>query len=463
MRRHVVIGLYGPEDRVHFRPDEDEVETFLDLVRSRPSLTTNQRELDHGIGHALDALAHLKVFPSEIGVDILALAAHVYAADTRISRASESQDGWTREIRLIVPVSAPDLWTEVTPIFVNMLNFLTGDRWKLLFRARPHSFAHIAPARPLSLLAHPFNDLALFSGGLDSLIGAVDSLERGLTPLFISHTGEGATSGAQSFIFNELKEHYGGRRLNRLRLHMAFPHGFVCNSDGENSTRGRSFLFFSLGIFAGSGFGTPFTLKVPENGLIAVNVPLDPLRLGALSTRTTHPFYIARWNDALQKLGLDARVENPYWDKTKGEMVASCANSILLRRLIPSSISCSSPTKGRWQGFGMQHCGYCLPCLIRRAAITSGLHPDPDPTKYTVGDLNDHILDTRRSEGVQVRSFQLAIERLRARPELAQLLIHKPGPLSDESLERQAGIAGVYQRGLAEVGTLLTGVRTQPG
>lgn len=57
-----------------------------------------------------------------------------------------------------------------------------------------------------------------------------------------------------------------------------------------------------------------FTLRVPENGLIALNVPLDPLRLGALSTRTTHPFYMARWNDLLSALGIPGRLENPYWN-----------------------------------------------------------------------------------------------------------------------------------------------------
>lgn len=110
----------------------------------------------------------------------------------------------------------------------------------------------------------------------------------------------------------------------------------------------------------------------------------------------------------------------------------------------------------------MQHCGYCLPCLIRRAAILAGLTSDPDTTVYTVDDLTARVLDTRQSEGVQIRSFQLAIERLRSRPGLAPILIHKPGPLLDESPVRQAAIAGVYRRGLDEVGALLAGVRTRP-
>lgn len=455
MRRHVIIGRYGPGDRARFPLGDGESETRLDLV-------SGERTLDHGIGRALADLRRLGVFPSEIGVDVLVLAAHVHAADTRISRTSESQDGWTREIRLIVPVSDPYRWTAVAPTFVRMLNFLTGDRWSLAFRGRPRRFDTVATARPARLIGPPFDHLALFSGGLDSLIGAIDALEAGRTPLLLSHAGESATSDAQTTIFDVLKTHYRGRAVERLRLWMAFPDGFVRESGGENTMRGRSFLFFALGVFAATGLEAPFTLKVPENGLIAVNVPLDPLRLGALSTRTTHPFYIARWNDALHGLGLEARIENPYWDKTKGEMVRECANGGLLRRLVSSSLSCASPTKGRWQGLGAQHCGYCLPCLIRRAALLIGLHPDHDPTTYTVDDLTARILDTRQSEGVQVRSFQVAIERLRARPELAPILIHKPGPLFDESPARQVAIASVYRRGLEEVGALLRGVRAEP-
>ncbi|MEC4723316.1 Qat anti-phage system QueC-like protein QatC [Noviherbaspirillum sp. CPCC 100848] len=456
MRRHFIAGRLGPTDRFAPATNDGEVVTSLELL-------AGNNTLGHGIGHAQSDLAGLGVYPSEIGTDLLVLAAHVHAADTRISRDTEAQDGWTREIRLCVPVSDTDRWTAASPVFVRLLNFLTGDRWRLSFRPRPARFARLSTIRRPNLLGPSFDDLSLFSGGLDSLIGGINMLEAGRTPLLISHAGEGATSDAQSTLFDTLKRTYRGNNFNRLRLWMAFPEGLVTGSGGENTTRGRSFLFFALGIFAGTGLEDGhFTLKVPENGLIAVNVPLDPLRLGALSTRTTHPFYIARWNDALAALGLNGRIENPYWDKTKGEMVRECANGVLLRQLAGASLSCSSPTKGRWQGLGTQHCGYCLPCLIRRAALVTGLSPEPDPTNYTINDLTSRVLDTRQSEGVQIRSFQLAIERLRQRPDLARILIHKPGPLIDESAVRQARLASVYQRGLEEVGILLNGVRTRP-
>jgi hypothetical protein len=77
MRRHVIIGHYGPGDRGRMPLGDGEFETRLDLV-------VGDRALDHGIGHALSDLAKLAVYPSEIGVDLLVLAAHVHAADTRV-------------------------------------------------------------------------------------------------------------------------------------------------------------------------------------------------------------------------------------------------------------------------------------------------------------------------------------------------------------------------------------------
>jgi hypothetical protein len=98
-------------------------------------------------------------------------------------------------------------------------------------------------------------------------------------------------------------------------------------------------------------------ILVPENGLISLNVPLDPLRLGSLSTRTTHPFYMARWNELLAGLGIPGRLESPYQFQTKGERLTGCADPLLLRAVLPDSMSCSSPTKGRWNGHSTEHCG----------------------------------------------------------------------------------------------------------
>jgi len=446
MRRHLIIGRMGDKDKLAIPQASDEVASALPLVAGKL--------LKHGVGRALADLKVLGLAPSEIGVDLLVVAAHVHAADTRIARKTESQDGWTREIRLVVPVSDPDRWRQAAPVLKRALDFLSGDKWELGFRARPKGFEMLVKKPKLAVV--PFDTVNLFSGGLDSLIGAIDTLKAGGAPLLVSHAGEGAVSKSQEFCFDGLKDAYPKSQFDRLRVWMSFQGNLLGAAGKEDSTRGRSFLFFSLGIAAGTSLGRSFTLKVPENGLIALNVPLDPLRLGALSTRTTHPFYMARWNELLGLLGIPGQVDNPYWDKTKGEMVAACPDKALLKKLAPLSLSCSSPSKGRWKkgGSAQGHCGYCVPCLIRRAALR-GI----DTTRYGIADLKAQPLDTGQAEGRQVRSFQLAIARLAKRPGLAAALIHKPGPLFDDPA-RQPALGAVYLRGMQEAGRLLAGVRT---
>jgi hypothetical protein len=449
MTRHLLQGYFGAADRTNLAAaGADEKATRFDLV-------AYDKVLDHGIGSALTDLKAKDVYPSEIGLDLLVTAAHVYAADTRISRATESDDAWTREIRLVAPVSDVARWNAAAPLLARMLNFLTGDRWTLQFRPRPTKFRQLVPQ--VGLIAPPFSLVALFSGGLDSLIGAIDQLEARAVPLLVSHAGEPAVSKSQDDCFELLKNHYAESRFERLRTWMTFPQDLVRNVASEDTTRGRSFLFFALGVFAGSGLRRDFVLNSPENGLIALNVPLDTLRLGALSTRTTHPFYIARWKELLGVLGIPGRIENPYWNRTKGEMVMGCRNRALLESIVPSTLSCASPTKGRWKGHGTQHCGYCLPCLIRRASLVA----IGDSTTYTVPNLRAKAWDPRTATGEQIRSFQYAIDRLHARPGIEKLVIHKPGPLSDNPAIL-GDLAEVYKRGLEEVGSLLSGVRTRP-
>ena len=163
MKRQLLAGRFGPDDSFDVTPGTDEQTTYLQLV-------AGERSLDHGIGGALTSLKKIGVFPSEIGIDLLVLAAHVHAADTRISRTEQSQDSWTREIRLVVPVSDPARWDAAALTLRRSLDFLTGDRWTIGFRPRPARFATIAQAAPPSLIAPPFDSVSLFSGGLDSLI-----------------------------------------------------------------------------------------------------------------------------------------------------------------------------------------------------------------------------------------------------------------------------------------------------
>jgi 7-cyano-7-deazaguanine synthase in queuosine biosynthesis len=420
-------------------------------------LMAGKRSLAHGIGRAMADAARLGMAPSEVALDLLILAALVYAADTRIPRAAFAQDSWSREIRLELPVRDPARWAAAAPLLRRLLRFLSGDIWEIAFRPRPARLMDLAPPRRLN--APPYDSVCLFSGGLDSLVGAIDLLTADRRLVLVSHASEGATSDSQNQLIEVLKKQFGA--IHRLRFWIGFNKSLLDRAGSiEDTTRARSFLFFAAAAFAASSiFDREVIITVPENGLISLNVPLDPLRLGSLSTRTTHPFYVASWNDLLQALAIPARIETPYLHKTKGEMLAECAEQDVLGAALTSSMSCSAPTKGRWMGRPTEHCGYCVPCLIRRAAITAAF--GDDPTAYTLADLHARNLNSAKSEGRQVRSFQLAAERIRAHPEIAAALIHKPGPLNDRQNDLEQ-LAAVYRRGMGEVGALLKGVTVRP-
>jgi len=452
MRRHSILTRLGPTDRARIRTrDRDSVRTEIPFV-------DGERRLGYGLGQMVDQLAARSLQPTNPALDLALLAATVTAADTRISRATESQDSWTREIDLYLPVENPDLWQGESALIERILNFLTGDRWRLFFRPRHCDYRQlIHPSR--ELVRPRFDCVSLFSGGLDSFVGAIDLLASGRNPIFVSHYWDASTS-SQRRCAQRLGNVYGDLAPRYVRAYVGFSDDLIQDSEPEKTTRGRSFLFFALATLAASGLDTETPVYVPENGLISLNIPLDPLRVGAWSTRTTHPFYMARWAELTQQLGLAVTWENPYRFSTKGEMLSACANRRLLRRNLAETISCSSISKARWKGLSPGHCGHCVPCLIRRGAIASAFRNDP--TLYTIANLAAQPLDSKRAEGQDIRSFQMMAKRLLQRPELADVLVRKSGPLSGYTQEEIADYAAVFARGIAEVGATVNSVVVRP-
>jgi hypothetical protein len=108
---------------------------------------------------------------------------------------------------------------------------------------------------------------------------------------------------------------------------------------------------------------------MPENGLIALNPPLQTSRIGSLSTRTAHPIFMSRYLEWIRAAQIfSGEIRNPFLYESKSEMLQRAATSDrLLRRLLLRSVSCSRSF--RYKDKGVRHCGYCVPCLFRRAAM----------------------------------------------------------------------------------------------
>lgn len=451
MRRHSVIARLGPADTTPIALREPtSVSTTIRFV-------DGHRRIGYGLGQIVDQLHKRSLRPTDVALDLAILAATVTAADTRISRASESQDSWTREIDLYIPVNELDLWSAQAALIERTLQFLTGDLWRLAFRPR-HAKNKVLIEAVSELPLSPYTSVCLFSGGLDSFVGAIDLLAAKENPIFVSHYWDVSTS-SQKLCAERVGSVYGDMEIRHVRAHVGFPNDLVKGSEGEKTTRGRSFLFLALATLAVSGMQSP-DIYIPENGLISLNVPLDPLRVGAWSTRTAHPFYLARWQEILDGLGISGVIRNPYRFSTKGEMLAGCKNVDLVKKHAAETISCSSVTKARWKGLPLGHCGYCTPCLIRRAAINAAF--GKDPTTYSVPKLAAQPLNGRSAESEHVRSFQMMGRRLAKSLGIEEVIVHKPGPLSDYPVGDIAQYAGVFRRGIEEVGKSLKGVTVKP-
>ena len=73
-----------------------------------------------------------------------------------------------------------------------------------------------------------------------------------------------------------------------------------------------------------------------------------------------------------------------------------------------------------------------------------------DSTEYTKNKIREILSNHTNAIGVQLRSFELAIDKIKQNPSKATFLVHKPGPLPKDPLYLEK-LANVYRRGLLEV------------
>ena len=311
-----------------------------------------------------------QIHPSVPAFDFLMIAMGVVSADKAVLR-SECADGWTRQIELTVYVYEYDKWLQEKSQLEEMLRFLSGDFWTIHFKKLN---TPICPEKDYPLRN---NDcVCLLSGGMDSLVGAIDLHEEGRNPLFLSQIVRGDAEHQRDYAA-AVGENNLCQWSNSVKKH----------GRTENSTRARSIIFFAYALLASCGIDFNENgrkeIFVPENGFISLNIPLDQMRIGSLSTKTTHPVYMRMLQNIWDDLGLKVDLILPYKYKTKGEVLVECKNQGLMRNFIFGSTSC-----GKYQRHGLRHCGECVPCLVRRAAFLKAGLKDDTEKGYCVEPLN---------------------------------------------------------------------------
>jgi 7-cyano-7-deazaguanine synthase in queuosine biosynthesis len=313
-------------------------------------------------------------------VDLLEVAAYVYAADSAIGRGGSAQrnlgQDWRRRLRFVIPVRNVDTWKSPTVLeaLTETVSFLSDDFYTFDFV--PHTHGRGVPSYLDfgTKSGHGFDpeEVVLFSGGLDSLAGAVEEVVgKGKRVVLVSHHSSTKILARQRHLTAELAKAVP----NRL-FHITVKVDKKEKLAHEFTLRSRSFLFASLAAVIGAMFGGR-PVRFFENGIVSLNFPILPQVVGARATRTTHPRSLHGFGQLFSELlGERVSVDNPFAFKTKGEAIRliedrGCGD------LIRSTISC---THVRDITNYKTHCGLCSQCLDRRfGTLSAGIeHRDPE-------------------------------------------------------------------------------------
>src|SRR5262245_54775479 len=267
---------------------------------------------------------------TDIEADLLELAAYVYAADQVIRRGGtkEFEYGlrWRRHFRFEVPVRRPAIWRRpaVTELLQWALGFLTDDDYEFGFCKHPepppledYLFGEVGrdPRH------HDFTDVILFSGGLDSLAGAVREILIGQRRVvLVSHRPTGKILARQQALIAAIEDRLPDPQLRPL--HVPLEANKRKNLGRDFNQRSRSFLFAAAAAVVARLLGLR-SIRFFENGLTSLNLPLSRQVLGGRASRTTHPKVLDACERLLRELFQpDFVLDNPFRWMTKADVLA---------------------------------------------------------------------------------------------------------------------------------------------
>ena len=332
-------------------------------------------------------------FPNRT-LDLLELAAYVYCADRMSSRGSRDAveyQAWARSFHFVVKVRDHAFWSqsEVSECLSRALQFMTGDReYKFTFQPG-HSTERtgLFDDEQFRMDSSQDLDVALFSGGLDSLAGVLNHLETTNEQVcLVSHQSQPGTVRTQQRLVQALKSHYPGR-VSHYR--------YECHLKGiravEETQRSRAFLYTSIAFSIAQAYGQD-VFSVYENGITGINFPRRADLAQARASRTTHPRTIHHLKQLFSLFdGYEVHVRLPFLWKTKTDVLA------LMRtgqhpELIPSSVSCSKTFQNLGQA---THCGGCSQCVDRRFAAYAARADDIDGSGIYANDIVGSAISDR--------------------------------------------------------------------
>jgi 7-cyano-7-deazaguanine synthase in queuosine biosynthesis len=347
--------------------------------------------------------------------DLLDIATYVFVADRMIGRGGKTFPGmgreWGRRFRLFVAVRQPERWNtpEMKSALEDLVGFLSGDdyRFQFLKSEEPPAYPSRLPLGSENAVRKRHDQVMLFSGGLDSLAGAVQELS--LTDdriVLVSHRSSDRVFSRQKDLAGALSTLFPERVLH-VPVDITMKQEL---DDVEFTQRTRTFLFSAIGCVVAEMMGCA-RIRFFENGIMSFNLPIAPQVVGSRATRSTHPLALRQMTEFInQALGHPFEAANPFVWRTKAEVVG-LIESYGQAELIASSISCTHHVRKKGQ---RAHCGECAQCLHRRLGVLAAGLGERDPLgRYDVELLIDDRKDGEpRSLALNLVSNALEYPRL---------------------------------------------------
>jgi len=314
----------------------------------------------------------------DVLLDLLEVAAYVYCADQQTRRGSEYLTDygtdWRREMVFRIPVRAHSIWQrqEVRDGLADMLGFLSDDHYTFEFvRAQSPLAASEAYFSDLTDRADQPDEIALFSGGLDSFAGVIEAQAEGKKMVLVGHHAASKIFSIQKQLVDALNQRACGPRLFFVPVNITNTGSVPV----EYTQRTRSFLFAALGVVVARMFGKD-EITFYENGVVSLNIPIAGDVLGARATRTTHPKVIQGFETFFSSLlEREISVRTPFQWLTKTEIVRKI-DAYGAGELLAQTNSCTRPRAMTKQH---PHCGVCSQCIDRRFAVLAAGLGDAEP------------------------------------------------------------------------------------
>jgi 7-cyano-7-deazaguanine synthase in queuosine biosynthesis len=325
---------------------------------------------------------------SPAAADLIDVASSVFEIEKQLRGRQRTNP--VVKFDLAMPLRNPSAWgKKATATLCEILDLLGYPVWNVRFDgglSAPVPIHQVSNARTI-------DQIALFSGGLDSACGAI-SLRgaKAKTQLVSYYTG-------QKSLQAELAQQIGFDPPVQWSLHWERGAG------RGHSYFYRSFLFLALAAATAETWGARRIFQF-ENGVLATAVPPSP------AFAMTHHAHPSLHRACAQLFGLvlggQWTVENPFLNRSKCECVQLAIASKLpnVEALLHSTQTCWFYRSNRILGANKRPntaCGVCIPCVLRGTALSG------EDCEF---DLKKDSVRNHRTKGRVFRSYYGFLSRI---------------------------------------------------